>query len=149
MLSVLMWSGSKIIPDLTFFFSFRIKGNFQGVNWGMRKLSKILLGVLTVAAIASVAGYAYASYVMTTQTITVTVTDPQTMSLGASSQTIVSGQSLTLTATISDQRNGVVVTFYDGETSVGQATSAGGGIASLTIQPSMGTHNYHATGLHP
>ncbi len=115
----------------------------------MGNKQKLALGVLTVLVATSVIGYAVASYVMTTPTITVTVTKAETMGIASSSQTIVEGQTLTLTATISDQRNGVVVTFYQDGVSCGQATSMGGGIATLTLTPSQGTHSYYAVASHP
>jgi hypothetical protein len=110
---------------------------------------KLVLVLLSVAVLASVVGAAVASYVMTSNVVSLTVTDPERLTLAGSHQTIVSGQTYTLTATISDQRNGVVVTFYDGDQSIGQASSMGGGLATLTIEPSMGNHNYHAVASHP
>jgi hypothetical protein len=112
----------------------------------LRKLSKVLLGVIVAALIV---GSAVASYTMTSNTVTVTVNDPVVMTLTASTSSTVSGQSITLTAYIADQVNGVTVTFYDNGVSCGQAVSSGGGYAKLTIEPSMGTHNYYAVGLHP
>lgn len=105
----------------------------------------ILVGLVAVSAL----GGAVASYVMTSNTVTVIVNNAETLTLTSSLSTAVSGQQITLTATISDQRNGVVVTFYDNGVNVGQATSMGGGIATLTVTPAVGTHSYTATGLHP
>lgn len=86
---------------------------------------------------------------MTSNTVTVTVTDPVQLTLTTSLSSAVQGQSIVLTAYVADQTNGIVVTFYDGDQSIGQANTMGGGYAKLSVDPSTGTHNYHAVGLHP
>ncbi len=82
------------------------------------------------------------------------MTAAETLNLGSSSTDIREGESITLTATVSDQRNGIVISFYDDFNSqhnlIGQATTAGGGIATLVTTPTgAGQHSYSAVGLHP
>jgi len=128
------------------FFLYTLSGDrVKGVNWEMRNLSKLLLGAVVAALVI---GSAVASYTMTSNTVTVVITDPVQLTLTTSHATQVSGQSIMLTACIADQANGITVTFYDNGVACGQAVSSGGGYAKLTIEPSMGTHNYYAVGLH-
>lgn len=106
---------------------------------------------LAVAALAalSVVGIAVGSYVMNSPAITVTVSKAECLGLGANRLSLTEGEVLTLTATVSDQRNGIVISFYEDGALIGQATTSGGGIATLEIYPTPGTHTYTATGLHP
>jgi hypothetical protein len=119
------------------------------------KRTKIGFKLLLVCVLlASTIGVVVASYVMTSNSVVVTVTAAETLNLGSSSTDIREGESITLTATVSDQRNGIVISFYDDFNSqhnlIGQATTAGGGIATLVTTPTgAGQHSYSAVGLHP
>jgi hypothetical protein len=114
------------------------------------KQIKLALAVLALCVLMAGSGYVIAAYIMTSNAVTVTVVASASLSLSTSSSSITQGEAITLTAVISDQRNGVVISFYDHETEpVGQATTAGGGIATLALTPSAGSHSYTATGLHP
>jgi hypothetical protein len=113
----------------------------------MLKVGFIVFLITAILAIT-----AYASYTMYSESVTVTVKVGETLGLASSAIDIIAGESITLTATISDYKNGVVISFYDSASSpslIGQATTAGGGIATLTITPVAGTHIYTAIGLHP
>lgn len=113
----------------------------------MKNTLKIL--ALSFLVISCGFAVAYATYEITSNEVTVEVAQGANLALSASSTSINVGQSLTLTATLSDYANGVVVSFYDGGNTVGQATTSGGGIATLTVNPNAGTHIYKAIATHP
>lgn len=112
----------------------------------MRKIAKLIVVVLLASALISVV---IASYQMQSSDIAVTVTKRQSIGISASAPEIVEGETVTLSAKVSDSRNGIVVSFYQNGTLCGQATTLNGGVASLTITPPEGTHYYFAKGLHP
>lgn len=113
---------------------------------GNKKTLYLAVAVLTVA---SIVGITVGSYVMNSPSITVTVNKAECLGLGANRLSLTEGEVLTLTATVSDQRNGIVISFYEDGALIGQATTSGGGYASIEIYPTTGTHTYTATGLHP
>jgi hypothetical protein len=110
-----------------------------------------LTAVLTVLLFLGCLSIAVAAYQITSNIVTVNVSAPQaTIALVSSATQVVGGTPITLTATLSDQANGVVVTFYDGGTQLTpQVNTSGGGIATLTLTPSVGTHDYTAQASHP
>jgi hypothetical protein len=59
------------------------------------------------------------------------------------------GDTITFTATLSDQANGVLISLMDGGSVVEQKSSAGGGIATFTVMATVGTHDYWAQAAHP
>lgn len=110
-----------------------------------RKISATIVFVIFLASL----GVAYASYVMTSNNVTGTVTAQATMSLTLSPTTVVEGQTWTLTSTVSDATAGITVTFKEGITTVGTATTNSAGIATLSFIPLAGSHTYVATATHP
>lgn len=115
----------------------------------MRQFNKTTIFLILAILFASF-GVAVAVYEITSNIVTVTVSAPQAqLTLATSATAITLGESITLTATLNDFANGVVVTFYDGTTNVGQTNTTGGGIATLQLTPSIGTHNYKAIATHP
>jgi hypothetical protein len=68
----------------------------------MKAITKVAVAVIVATLLV---GFACASYVMTSNTVTVTVMDPIAMTLTTSTSSTVSGQSITLTAYIEDQVN--------------------------------------------
>ncbi len=123
------------------------------------KTRNIVLLVLMIGLIAGAASaLIYAQYVMTSNSVTVTVTQQATLALtvnGAASLTSAQGNlpTITLTATCSDASFSGTVTFLQGAagsgTSIGTATAVNG-VATLTSwQPSStGTFNVYATASH-
>ena len=105
---------------------------------------------LSLLLVLSTATAVIAGYEITSNHVTVTVSNPlATLTLTASATEFTSGQSVTLTATLSDFGNNILISLYEGGTMLEQKPSAGGGIATFTVTPSVGTHDYVAYASHP
>jgi hypothetical protein len=114
----------------------------------MNNKLKIAAAIIAVALLT--VGIVYALYTMTSNPVTGTANDQETLSLTLSPTTIVVGETWTLTATVSDGTVGLTVTFIEqGVGSVGTADTNSLGVATLTLTPGVGSHTYTATAEHP
>lgn len=111
------------------------------------KIKQILI-ILTISAMITIP-LVSAAYVMTSNTVTTNGTAQATLTLAIDKTAFVQGDSVLLTATVSDQTSGLTITFNEGANPVGTATTNGQGIATLTLTPTVGSHTYSATGSHP
>lgn len=108
----------------------------------LNKSTIMILAVLGVIALCT--GFVVASYifpasnpvpieVVPTPTPVPTPTTVTTV-LSADVTSVLSGGSVTLTATMAEPLTGIVVNFFDGTNQIGSATTVNG-IASLTVTP--------------
>jgi len=112
-------------------------------------MKKILAVALIFMAALSTISLAVAAYEINSNHVSITVRQRPGLTLTASTTDVMEGFPITLTATLSDQANGVVVTLYDGGVLVEQKSSCGGGIAVFTVTATLGTHDYWAVASHP
>lgn len=113
--------------------------------------TKSLCALLVVAVIVSIS-CVYAFYVITSQhSPDVVVGDKATLSAPTVSSIAINvGDNLTLTTTLSDGLSGVNVTFFNqNDVVVGTAVTDSAGVATLTIQPPLGTWSFYAQAEHP
>lgn len=112
-------------------------------------ITKKSLVLICAIALLSSASLVFATYLMTSSPVTGVATSQATLALTLDKASVVQGESWTLTATVSDGTQGITINFLEGSTSVGTAITGTGGIATLTLTPSVGSHTYTATGTHP
>jgi len=120
---------------------------------------KVLLAVILLISTIFI-GVAIAAYTMNSNQVTVIVTNPTpspspsptpppeaTLTLSTSASHIITGQSITLTATTSDHSNGVV-NFLNSGNNVGSITTTNG-VASITFQLTIeGSYSFTASMIH-
>ena len=108
--------------------------------------------IIAVVAFATLAvGIVVASYIMTSNNVTVDVTEPvpnATLALTTSNTNIVEGNSVTLTATVSDGASGIAIDFWEGSQYLGSDTTDSLGKATIQLFPAVGSHVYTAQGEH-
>lgn len=104
--------------------------------------------LLAVAAFGSYV--AYSLYVITSNTVNISVTPKATLTLSANSTSLVSGVDfLQLTAHLSDNLSGQTVTFLQDGVSMGTATTDSSGNAVYNVGFITASHSYSATVTHP
>jgi hypothetical protein len=127
------------------------------------KLSKTIIALAVVALLVGVAAAVYVMNAPASPTVTVNPSpspspSPSPVPAASLSQVqvsdtdIVVGDELTLSTTVSDHTEGIVVTFkiQADNTVVGTATTGPTGTATLTITANTaGTYNFIATATHP
>lgn len=95
---------------------------------------------------------AYATYVMTSNTVNVTVNPiAATLMLVSNATSLTVGDSITLTATASDGATcaGIAVNFKDGATTIATLNMNSVGAVTYTYVPTVGSHAYTAVATHP
>jgi hypothetical protein len=109
------------------------------------------LAAVTIALLAaSIICFVGATYLLSSNTVNITVTPQATMSLSANATSVVSGVSaIELTATISDNSPGITVTFLQDGVSIGTANTDGAGTAKFVTGILTASHAYTATATHP
>lgn len=123
--------------------------DFKAIIPDLKSLNlKFLLIVSLIAACITIP-LVSAAYVMTSNTVQVTGTAQATLSLISDKSSFVVGSQILLSATVSDQTPGITINFLDGSVSVGTSNTNSQSIATLTLTPQAGQHNYTATGSHP
>jgi hypothetical protein len=118
----------------------------------MGKNPKFYVVTLTIifVLLASSGYVAYSLYLITSNTVNVSVTPKATLALSANATTLVSGvDSLQLTAHLSDNLSGQTVTFLEDGVSIGMATTDSSGNAVYPVGVLTGNHSYTATVSHP
>jgi len=99
----------------------------------MLKTRRAMYAILVASLLSLSIGVVYAAGVLIqSNTVTVTPSAPPSITLAVDNPTPYVGATVTFTATIGSSVNGVLVTFKSGTTTLGSATTAGGGIATLT-----------------
>lgn len=119
----------------------------------------IVIGVVAAALVAGVV--AAASYLMRSQNTNDIIVEPTPsptptptpapaeLQLTPNKTSLTVGETLTLTAVVSDGTSGLTVTFYNQhDDPVGTATTNTDGTATLNIVPQVGTWQYYATATH-
>jgi len=119
----------------------------------------LIIGVVAAALVAGVVAAAYLMRSPNTSDIIVEPTPspsptpspaPAELQLTPNKTTLTVGETLTLTATVSDGTSGLTVTFYNqNDDPVGTATTNTDGVATLNLIPQIGTWQYYATATHP
>lgn len=111
--------------------------------------------VIGVVAAALVAGVVAASYLMRSQNTNDIIVEPTPapppaeLQLTPNKTSLTVGETLTLTAVVSDGTSGLLVTFYNQhDDPVGTDTTNTDGTATLNIVPQVGTWQYYATATH-
>lgn len=112
--------------------------------------------VIGVVAAALVAGVVAAAYLMRSQNTNDIIVEPTPspahaeLQLTPNKTSLTVGETLTLTAVVSDGTSGLTVTFYNQhDAPVGTATTNSDGFATLNLVPQVGTWQYYATATHP
>jgi len=130
------------------------------------KQKTILIGVLIAIVVVSLVAFAVAAYTMTAPNsdplnVNPTPTPSPTPSptpvpiatlskVTLSASTLYVGEQVTLSTTVSDLTQGMVVNFFNNNNAaVGSATTDSNGVASTSITPPIGTWTYYATATHP
>ena len=121
-------------------------------------MNQKLIGYLVIGVVAAalVAGVVAAAYLMRSQNTSDIIVEPTPspapaeLQLTPNKTTLTVGETLTLTATVSDGTSGLTVTFYNQhDDPVGTATTNTDGAATLNLVPQIGTWQYYATATHP
>jgi hypothetical protein len=113
------------------------------------KLGFVMLTV--ILAVVSLSSYvAYSLYVITSNTIEVSVAPKATLTLSANATNLVSGvDCLRLMAHLSDNLSEQTVAFYQNSILIGTAITDSSGNASYNVGPLTAGHSYYATVMHP
>ena len=116
----------------------------------MSKLTTIGAIIIVAIIVAGIA-LAAANYFIPSNPVDVEVVDEETLSLTSDLSTVVVGDDVVLTATLSDALDGVSVQFQLNSVNIGSAVStSGGGVAQYTYTTlSVGTHTFTAVADHP
>ena len=114
-------------------------------------MNKNVVLAIILAAILVTAGVALAAYLITSNTVNVTVLTQATMTLQANSTSLTVGDTVQLTATLSDgaASSGLAVTFLDGATTLATVNADTSGVAVYAYAPAAGSYVYTATATHP
>jgi hypothetical protein len=105
---------------------------------------------LLVLGLLGCVGLGIAAYTMTSNSVLVNVSSQATINLAVDKASITQGDAILLTATVSDGgvSSGLTVTFLDGAAAIGTATTNTAGVATLSLNPTVGAHTYTATASH-